>query len=94
MKHTKGPWVYGEEYDGLTPIKSAMTNETVCKLIVVRGGQSELNAQLIAAAPDLMFSARTVLGYLEASDQSVKVLKETENIRAILREAIAKAEGK
>lgn len=42
---------------------------------------------------DLIFASRLALGYLDASDQTEIVKRETKNIRAILRDAISEAKN-
>lgn len=52
MKHTKGPWAlnsrnFGEYFD-------LVTNEPTPTFISKISGQNEANAQLIAAAPEML----------------------------------------
>jgi heterodisulfide reductase subunit B len=57
--HTPGPWRHGVSYpDGIDIIKDEAhpTHQpywTVCKVNTCMGSESEANARLIAAAPDM-----------------------------------------
>jgi hypothetical protein len=87
MKHTKGPWTYDETY-GLI-----MAGETieVAACHAGRGGDAKANARLIAAAPEMLDRLYECLGYVEANEAE---WSEPSVIQKLLRETIAKIEGK
>jgi hypothetical protein len=92
MKHTPGPWT-------ITP-PNGTTDDNVshsicvpfCRLADVqevgKPGESEANAQLISAAPDLLAALKTCADWLSRS-VCVDDLEMAANARA----AIARAEG-
>lgn len=87
--HTRGPWSVGEErswevFDG--------TGDLIAYCYVVadgeRKGQSQCNARLIAAAPDMLVTLErvsTALSGMDAGDLDAAALD--------VRNAIAKAKG-
>jgi len=97
-KHTPGPWVFSaiDSTEGFLVVEKARPKSlvaTVCK----RNGcgwtcpheEPWANARLIAAAPDLLEAAKTLMEYW---DNGTPVRPGCEDIET-LRAAIAKAEG-
>jgi hypothetical protein len=68
--HTPGPWRHGVSYpDGIDIIKDEAhpTHQpywTVCKVNTCMGSESEANARLIAAAPELLAASFELLEIL------------------------------
>jgi hypothetical protein len=89
MKHTPGPWQYESRPLGSAIAKDGYCLATAHGTIAIKGGQwpHEANARLIAAAPDLLDAA-------ERAEWWLSTISGSEAIRAVLRAAIAKAEGK
>jgi hypothetical protein len=94
MSHTPGPWTISglhERYVGRliedTP-DGVPTFEAVC-ILRERTGQTEANARLIAAAPDLLSAAECVV---EALQGPLPV--DPANIVHLLSAAIRRATGK
>lgn len=92
MKHTKGPW------EKMGPIVRSKSGDICdCRCIWTRGGDpnmevplSEANAQLIAAAPELLEALEVALiGLLQVEDPLV----ETSDAIIAAKQAIAKADG-
>jgi len=71
-KHTEGPWTVKETVGGFQIFNGAAPVRV----------HTEANARLIAAAPELLEAAKTIL----ANNDGVR-------FRVVLSEAIAKAEG-
>lgn len=101
MKHTKAPWVarkaYGSEEifaDSVTWMVNGgdLTNKETRTYIAECGAhdKSEANANLIAAAPDLLESCK------EMKNHFVHITQDSESWEIIERakQAITKAEGK
>jgi hypothetical protein len=53
VKFTSGPWWYQEKSDAYTHIVRAGENRFLCQLAQDTSGESEANAHLISAAPEL-----------------------------------------
>ena len=93
-KHTPGPWHVANGVQ----IRSA--RDQIAKVWMMRNGEGNANAKLIAAAPELLEALRSVWLWMEdqADGQSkgghatfdLMLLKEQ---RDIARAAIAKADG-
>lgn len=62
--HTPGPWAYQEESDAYTHIVRA-GDRFLCQLSQDTSGESEANARLMAAAPDLLEALRMMVRGLE-----------------------------
>lgn len=100
-KHTPGPWVLSYDQGSTRDIVSEKEQLTIC--MVRRSWVSpdayQANAQLIAAAPELLEAAKLVLAWYDAEDdhsQEPDFYKRIEMCRAsesAIRSAIAKAEG-
>lgn len=96
-KHTPGPWKWNKDQSGYyDELKSSSTDIVNMEWGVDQDGFGIINgiiipniadANLIAAAPDLLFAARQALMSLEEGYDAPK-------IRDDLRDAIAKAEGR
>ena len=88
MKHTPGPWEYGEERGCCREIH-ADNGPELYAIAQTRHGDPEIceaNARLIAAAPDLLDELETLVRYAQGADIPPHVAVD----RA--RAAIAKAE--
>jgi hypothetical protein len=91
-KHTPGPWSVQDYFDEFTVLAHGNKDRQYVANItkgaeVYFQRQSEANAQLIAAAPELLEAAKELLSFISL---------DTENRRdaiAALANAIAKAEG-
>lgn len=86
--HTKGPWVVEHDLGDGTPIvtfeaRNIATVETYF-------GDGEANANLIAAAPELLDTAKSVLASLEAMTPDATI----DGCIMVLESTIAKAEGR
>ena len=103
MKHTPGPWLVVKEPNGVIYVDGDLS--TVCDLYQKeRAGthykihqfiNADANANLIAAAPDLLDALKLALVNLEcgAFNTSGKAQKNYSNAANIARQAIKKAEG-
>lgn len=96
-KHTPGPWIAFGGGMGDTRIVAAVGSRAAGKLIcdcafthALEGAEFQANAQLIAAAPDLLDIAREAYDYLST------IVENRANLTwlAKVRDAIAKAEGR
>ena len=91
--HTLGPW----NVTNVGWISSATTQQTICAIYAVKSGldhaESNANAQLIAAAPDLLKALQDLFG-ADMEDLLMRDGKE-DQIEAIYNAhaAIAKATG-
>ena len=93
MSHTKGPWFYKKEHDEGGDYIIYGSDEFVALSI---GGtqREEGNANLIAAAPELLVSLEQVLWKIENSDYWWMDLPDRGGFDAEkIRAAIAKAKG-
>ena len=94
-KHTPGPWVWDEYYTGL----DGANGQSVLIYIDYEGmsihgktvAQSEANARLIAAAPELL---EACIGLLQVQDGIPMTGLEATRKAVNARAAIAKAKGK
>jgi hypothetical protein len=97
-KHTPGPWYVGinesvidspagEKFLGI----GTDGERTICRVsqLATQDAEDEANAQLIAAAPDLLIACQRALNWIElhAGEDWGKKIQER------MRNAIAKAEG-
>lgn len=101
-KHTPGPWDYfvgNANGRGLIRVETAASAATagVHVASLARGGNSEANARLIAAAPELLEALENMVGtgaqfedYCDDSEHDA----ESRCVFCIARAAIAKVEGK
>ncbi len=78
--HTPGPWHYQENLDAYTHIVRDSNNGYVCKCSQDSSRNTEDNARLIAAAPELL--------------AALKIYVEKFGDTGIAHAAIAKAEGR
>jgi len=88
IQHTPGPWTLHETVRGIR-IEDSKT--TVCS--VFPRGDKEANARLIAAAPDLLAALRLVERQHEGRVVGIGQTKCECDVCAVVRAAIAKAEG-
>ena len=88
MKHTPGPWNYDRSGYSLY-VNSGRELVTALSMDGKRLETSEANARLIAAAPDLLEALKSVIAWLDASDESAF----SDSQLALARAAIAKATG-
>lgn len=106
-KHTSGPWEAWNAHGGkiLNSWRVGERNTTpgvVLPVAVVsndRSGDEQIaNAQLIAAAPELLAACKVVepqgMAEFNAPDDPVVVIQLTRDELASIRSAIAKAEGR
>ena len=91
--HTGGPWRVGK-HDETLGIYDMAENYRLATIEEWRGeheGESEANARLIAAAPDMLDALREMLSMFgdheQYDDDSAQVIAQT-------RQVIAKAEGR
>ncbi len=100
-KHTPGPWKPLNMFMGLTPSVGAMGKQggfDICPEVVsgIYGSveESQANARLIAAAPDLLEACQLILANMEDTEDTGtdRECGEYEDIKK-LRAAIAKATG-
>ncbi len=87
MSHTPGPWIWNKDYEGLYGAGKcpAVLDYTQYEGLWIDGtdtAQVRANAQLIAAAPDLLKAAKAALALLHPDIEEY----------ALLSAAIAKAE--
>ena len=93
-KHTPGPWTVQRDFRGYGTFQIVEAGERERSLLMcgdaagVPRGEMQANARLIAAAPDLLESAESILLMLDGTDHSTKIDR-----MAQLRAAIAKARG-
>ena len=91
MEHTPGPWHIEKRHDGVPfGISSPATMKHDCDVLCKMPSQSEMdaktiiaNANLIAAAPDLLAACQAVLYWVDSAELFLQ-----------LYAAIDKAEGK
>jgi hypothetical protein len=89
-KHTPGPWILNSEKS------SVWSGDTIIAAITLKRPETEADARLIAAAPDLLNAAEKVLAGLNARiDASAGPCGKTPVFDGIadLHDAIAKARG-
>ena len=85
--HTPGPWFQGNKEGRKKPTVSTKRGGTIAMLAGV-SVQTDANARLIAAAPDLLGAVEAFVSY-EGNPDFAKWAKIVDNARA----AIAKAKG-
>lgn len=89
-KHTPGPWVV---MNGSLDVWNAeKTRRITAHPWVDKDDESEANARLIAAAPDLLTALEIALPYVESFDDDNADLQTKANAAAVCA-AIAKAKG-
>lgn len=100
-QHTPGPWrfeVYAEEEDGLDGAITAERQDGTGRFRVAAfpylGTSAEMfaNGSLLAAAPELLAAAQIALCRLEGGNKEEQEFNSS--IAKLLRDAIAKAEGR
>lgn len=90
--HTKGPWRVG----GPTEYTNQVSIEPAIGCVYGAGDEVKANANLIAAAPELLTACHISLSYLEAvcfNTPNPKKRRNYADAAAILHAAIAKATG-
>ena len=93
-KHTPGPWKVEQRFSGNRFIHSDNSQSPICGVSFVGIGievdESKANADLIAAAPELLEAADAAIDAIadERADAAYKA-----EVVAMLRAAIAKATG-
>jgi hypothetical protein len=95
MKHTPGPW-HVHDGDNRFLFVDSLTEGSVCK--IAANGHSEANAQLIAAAPELLEALEAAEPFLGLAweDWMTNAPNSAQQLEAILenvRAAIRKAKG-
>lgn len=60
---TQGPWAYQEQSDAYTHIVRGPNNRFICQLDQTTSAETEANARLIAAAPDLLEALKRLNQY-------------------------------
>ncbi len=90
-KHTPGPWSADKWALGYT-VSAPESHYSVCHLEDCNN--DEANAHLIAAAPELLKACKCALWSLEAQNRHICDDGTPTKPARMLREAIAKAEGK
>lgn len=88
-KHTPGPWLAKEVRGASVMITVVGPDVDICKRVYRQGvphTEGRANAQLIAAAPDMLAALEAGVEFLGGVDGAV-------GIRAVLLSAIAKAEA-
>lgn len=93
MKHTPGPWVAKESKK---PIRGAVSRTVIniegphkMPIAICHGAISRVDAQLIAAAPDLLKALKSALDHLHIA---LDVCDEEDEGRISLEDAIDRAE--
>lgn len=98
MTHTPGPWIFGV-YETTEPFRKIERHACVCDpitmMVIATTGsaddeQSQMDAELIAAAPDLLEACEALVTYHDRGDSRDNRL--TDYLNAA-RAAIAKARG-
>ena len=94
-KHTSGPWVVVARTDYHVARITDQDGEPVA-FTSAMNRQSEANAHLLAAAPDLLGELKRMVEHFEvfASDHSMEASTETWSALHCAKAAIAKAEGR
>lgn len=100
-QHTPGPWHLNRAIRGKLYVE-ALEPVVICDMqreyvdTAAQGLQCEADAQLIAAAPDLLAACRGIIGtyvYLDSMTAGSDLHDNTVKALAAVRAAIAKAEG-
>jgi hypothetical protein len=109
-KHTEGPWFtrMAKDFEGKVwegeghPYTIGSEIGTVICRGAVNGSQTEANARLIAAAPDMLEALRQIVWKLERKEEKIALVGHTfewakidrnDACMNIVRTAIQKAEG-
>ena len=95
MSHTPGPWIVGE-HRGVW-VGPVIRAEGGHKGIAVVVGESDANARLIAAAPELLATLHIAADALDYAQAQVDSENDAHNLRVRLvqvKRVIAKAEGR
>lgn len=96
-KHTPGPWRVIDHGEASVSVTDQWQDLGICRLVLESLGSEKLNelranAQLIAAAPDLLILTKMMFERLEALGHHWESPEEHEIEMEIYREIIAKAE--
>lgn len=94
MKHDPGPWTASFSFHGMKPgigdvWQIDCEDHAVCTTRFCYAPNTEANARLIAAAPELLHALMSAVAALEMADQTV----DARGAQLIARAAIAKATG-
>jgi len=89
-KHTPGPWQANKWAPGFE-VCAPGSHYTICSLAGYNN--EEANAQLIAAAPDLLEACKMALATIERLTVRHGPFSSTDGTHSVLNEAIAKAEA-
>lgn len=95
IKHTPGPWHYGDEHVNRREFNCFSIGNGACSVAqvavypAISRDEAKANARLIAAAPDLLEACQTMLRLAEGLDLGESNSDEVEQ----LRDAITKAQG-
>ncbi len=101
-KHTPGPWQYLEGENDLPVIRAQKSRDkgygvTVASVAVspFPAAERKANARLIAAAPELLEAAQSLIAYLDREAQGEQSAQDIarQSLADLLRAAIAKATG-
>lgn len=99
-KHTPGPWVIDERYDGCV-YSSDDTGSIVARcggrgfeFVAREADEIKANAALVAAAPDMLAALKTVILDERNAEIIARHCVGGESIVREMRAAIAKAEGR
>lgn len=98
-KHTPGPWAFTDAMYGIDNMRvngvidAAGNGVANCGFDYGNRGESIANAQLIAAAPDMLAALHYAARFVEASFCGASAA-EIERLGDMTRAAIAKAEGR
>ena len=102
-KFTDGEWAIDKALtDGGAPIIVSDTcwlgNKRVIATVMYHNGSEDpeviANAQLIAAAPDMYEALKYAEAFCEAVEQGLVAIATRDMVRDIIKEALAKVEGK
>ena len=95
MSHTQGPWIVGE-HRGVW-VGPVIRAEGGHKGIAFVCGESDANARIIAAAPELLATLHVAADALDYAQAQVDSENDAHNLRVRLvqvKRVIAKAEGR
>jgi hypothetical protein len=103
MKHTPGPWIADDNegfgawhiWSGMTPTGSGTPGPLVAT-IVGDSAETDANASLIAAAPELLEAAKAYMAMIEHPETKITRVGGPDPVKSVndMLAAIAKAEGK
>lgn len=85
-KHTPGPWVTFKLNDGRIAVNSPSEEQHICQT-VYEGTEHEANAQLIAAAPDMVEALKFVKSQIEKMPATGDIVQAVCKIDAALAKA-------